>query len=54
MRREIFLLLSFLVALGLIGSADLGGSMLNLLWLIPITLANAVILFVEYEKGNVK
>jgi len=49
--REIVLLLSFLVALGLIGSAELGGSMYNLLWLIPIAAIDTMIIKeIEYEN----
>lgn len=49
--REIILLLSFLVALGLIGSAELGGSMYNLLWLIPIAAIDTMIIKeIEYEN----
>ena len=50
--REIILLLSFLVALGLIGTAELDGSMTNLLWLIPIAVIDAMIIKeIEYESN---
>ena len=50
--REIILLLSFLVALGLIGTAELGGSMYGLLWLIPIAAIDAMIIKeIEYENN---
>ena len=43
----IFLLLSFFFVLGLIGNAELGGSMYNLLWAIPIGIADAIIIYRE-------
>lgn len=52
MLSEIFLPISFFFLLGLIGNVELGGSMLNMLWSIPIGILNAIILYIEYEKGN--
>ena len=43
----IFLLLSFFFVLGLIGNAELGGSMYNLLWAIPVGIADAIIIYRE-------
>lgn len=43
----IFLLLSFFFVLGLIGTAELGGSMYNLLWAIPVGIADAIIIYKE-------
>ena len=43
----IFLLLSFFFVLGLVGTAELGGSMYNLLWAIPIGIADAIIIYKE-------
>ena len=46
------LALSFLIIIGLVGTAENGGSMLILLWLIPLVIIDAIILYVDYEKGN--
>lgn len=52
MLSEIFLPISFFLLLGLVGNTELGGSMLNMLWSIPIGILNAIILYIEYEKGD--
>ena len=52
MFSEIFLPISFFLLLGLIGNTELGGSMLNMLWSIPIWILNAIVLYIEYEKGD--
>lgn len=41
---SIFLLLSFLISIGLVGTADSGGSMLNLLWIAPIAIIDLIII----------
>lgn len=46
-KGSIFLLLSFFFVLGLIGTAELGGSMYNLLWAIPVGIADAIIIYRE-------
>ena len=40
----IFLLLSFFICIGLVGAADNGGSMLNLLWIAPIAILDLIII----------
>lgn len=41
---SIFLLLSFFICMGLVGAAENGGSMLNLLWIAPIAILDLIII----------
>ena len=44
---SIFLLLSFFIVLGLVGNVELGGPVHNLLWAIPVGIADAIIIYRE-------
>lgn len=41
---SIFLLLSLFIGMGLVGAAENGGSMLNLLWIVPIAIIDLIII----------
>lgn len=41
---SIFLLLSLFISIGLVGAAENGGSMLNLLWIAPIAIVDLIII----------
>lgn len=41
---SLFLLLSFFIGIGLVGAAENGGSMFNLLWIAPIAILDLIII----------